>query len=371
MDQRQKSERTNLILKLLMALLFVTGAIIFSYPFVADAVNNFYDQKMLAKVQDENNEAIKRQEKARLKELEEKNKQMKGTNIPGMGIVKDPFEDAVGDAQNPGRKYYEKHTIGAIYIPEIEVSLPLFDTTTPSLLEKGATVLQGTSFPVGGKSTHAVITGHTGLPDKLLFTDLDKLKKGDPFYLKVEGKKLAYQVDKIQVVLPDALDKLVIQENRDLVTLVTCTPYGVNSHRLLVTGHRIPFKEPAMDKEMKKTEDYHKKRFWLYVAGITLFFVLLFYWIWRKFVFYQSGKYHYDFCFALSNQQSGIPVQLIGKHKKVIAETTSESNGQVCFRKIRGGKYKAVSPDEKFKGYVFKLKDTHFKVRKLRRWRKK
>ncbi|MGO3607855.1 MAG: class C sortase, partial [Pseudolactococcus laudensis] len=121
------------------------------------------------------------------------------------------------------------------------VSLPIFDETNNELLEKGATVLQGTSFPIGGKGTHSVITGHTGLPEKKLFTDLEKLKKGDLFYIEVSGKKLAYRVERFKTVLPTELDSLKIEDSSDLVTLLTCTPYMINTHRLLVTGVRVGF----------------------------------------------------------------------------------------------------------------------------------
>ncbi|EOI44421.1 hypothetical protein UIY_02682, partial [Enterococcus faecium EnGen0317] len=137
MDQRQKNERINLILKLLMAILFTTGAIIFSYPFLANAVNSYYDQKMMEKNLAEMAATNTKEQAKRHQEMAEKNKELAEsknmTNIPGMGLVEDPFENAVDDAKDPGKAYYEEHTVGAIYIPKISVSLPLFDETNAAL----------------------------------------------------------------------------------------------------------------------------------------------------------------------------------------------------------------------------------------------
>ncbi|BDP74056.1 hypothetical protein EfmAA96_18410 [Enterococcus faecium] len=111
------------------------------------------------------------------------------------------------------------------------------------------------------KNTHAVLSGHRGLPEAKLFTDLPKLKKGDQFFIQINGKTLAYQVEKIQVVLPDEVDSLGIQKGRDLVTLLTCTPYMVNTHRLLVTGHRIPYQAKEAKKAIQGIDQWKKWKF--------------------------------------------------------------------------------------------------------------
>ena len=126
-----------------------------------------------------------------------------------------------------------------IIIPVIHVSLPVYHGCEAEILQKAAGHFAGSSLPVGGPSTHCVISGHSGLPSAKLFTDLPKLKEGDRFYLETLGETLTYRITEIQVVLPEELDALEIEEGRDLVTLVTCTPYGINSHRLLVQGERI------------------------------------------------------------------------------------------------------------------------------------
>lgn len=265
-------EKVNLFLKFLMAFLFVLGAIIFFYPFVVDAANNYFDQQRI-------NYYITQTEKENKAKIEEQAEKLAAENakmaseytVPGMTDVKDPFADINNEADKPTKAYYQKHNIGAIFIPAIEVSLPLFDTTNDTLLAEGATVLQGSSYPVGGESTHSVITGHTGLPDKTLFTDLTDLKKGDMIYLHVLEKKLAYKIRSFKVVKPDELDDLKIVQGEDLITLVTCTPYMINTDRLLVTAERVPYEETSVEKTIKKTQNYHRWKLFAVMAGVGLF----------------------------------------------------------------------------------------------------
>ena len=143
-------------------------------------------------------------------------------------------------------------------IPCINVNLPVFHGTAASTLERGIGHLEGSSLPVGGKSTHAVLTGHTGLNNAKIFTDLTEVKEGDLFFLHTLGKDLAYRVIEIEVVLPEETQDLLIRKGKDLVTLITCTPYGVNSHRLFVTGIRTKYtpeeKENAKDDRSKDSQ---------------------------------------------------------------------------------------------------------------------
>jgi sortase A len=130
--------------------------------------------------------------------------------------------------------------MGYVNIPSIRVHLPIYHGTDPTILQIAVGHMEGSSLPVGGEGTHCVISGHTGLPSAKLFTDLTKVQEGDTFTLSVLDQTLTYQVDQILVVLPEETDALAIDPDQDYCTLVTCTPYGVNSHRLLVRGHRIP-----------------------------------------------------------------------------------------------------------------------------------
>ncbi len=130
--------------------------------------------------------------------------------------------------------------MGYIDIPKINVQLPIYHGTDEAVLEIAVGHIPGSSLPVGGPNTHTVISGHRGLPSARLFTDIDQLREGDTFTLNILDQTLTYEVDQIRTVLPDELQDLAIEEGQDYCTLVTCTPYGVNTHRLLVRGHRIP-----------------------------------------------------------------------------------------------------------------------------------
>ena len=131
--------------------------------------------------------------------------------------------------------------IGAIKIPVVKINLPIYHGTDESVLQVASGHYLGSSLPIGGESTHAILTGHRGLPSAKLFTDLDRLEEGDTFYIKVLGEILEYQIDQIEIVLPEEVDGLSITQGEDYVTLVTCTPYGINSHRMLIRGTRIPY----------------------------------------------------------------------------------------------------------------------------------
>lgn len=136
--------------------------------------------------------------------------------------------------------------MGYVNIPKIGIELPVYHGTDPAVLEIAIGHIEGSSLPVGGKGTHCVISGHRGLPSAKLFTDLDQLQEGDTFQLQVLNRTLVYEVDQIRIVLPDELSDLAIDPDKDYCTLVTCTPYGVNTHRLLVRGHRMEASETEL-----------------------------------------------------------------------------------------------------------------------------
>ena len=137
--------------------------------------------------------------------------------------------------------------MGSIEIPKIGVDLPIYHGTDDDVLSNGIGHLEGTSLPVGGASTHCVLTGHRGLPNSKLFTRLDEIEENDLFYLNIFGETLAYKVNQIEVIEPDEVDKLNIQEGKDLVSLITCTPYGLNTHRLVVTGERVSYEKKVYE----------------------------------------------------------------------------------------------------------------------------
>ena len=159
--------------------------------------------------------------------------------------------------------------MGYVNIPAIHVHLPIYHGSETGTLERGIGHLLGSSLPVGGDTTHSILTAHSGMASQKMFSDLPQLQIGDVFYLEVLGETLAYQVDQIKTVLPHDVTYLGIEENRDLCTLVTCTPFGVNTHRLLVRGNRIPYEEAAQIVE-KTTADKKSVSTWEqeYLKGV-------------------------------------------------------------------------------------------------------
>lgn len=162
--------------------------------------------------------------------------------------------------------------IGYVEIPAIGVNLPIYHGTDEATLEIGVGHLLGSSLPVGGESTHTVLTGHSGMASQKMFSDLDQLQIGDVFYLEVLGERLAYQVDQIKMVLPTDTSFLGITEGEDYCTLVTCTPFGVNTHRLLVRGTRIPYEEATEIVEVLLEETPQSISTWEqeYIKGICI-----------------------------------------------------------------------------------------------------
>ena len=178
-----------------------------------------------------------------------------------------------GGASAPLLAYADQLTVGGVMcyvdIPKINVYLPVQHGTGAETLEKSVGHVVGTSLPVGGSSTHAVLSAHSGMASSKLFSDIDQLEKGDVFYILVLGEVLAYEVDSINTVLPTDRSLLQIETGKDLVTLVTCTPFGVNTHRLLVRGHRVPYvpeqkAEDAAEKPVPSSWTQH------YLTGLAV-----------------------------------------------------------------------------------------------------
>lgn len=217
--------------------LFLGGAAVFCYP----AISNYLNQKNQTRVVQHYEQTVTAQDDALLAEewakAEEYNENLAGDP------VHDPFVPGSGYALPDN--YLDVLNIdgvmGRITIPKIGVDLPIYHGTDAETLEKGVGHIESTSLPIGGEYRHAVLTGHRGLPSSELFTRLDELEPGDQFYLHVLDATLAYQVDQILTVEPQELENLVAEPGQDYVTLVTCTPYGINTHRMLVRGTRVPY----------------------------------------------------------------------------------------------------------------------------------
>ncbi|ELC8387505.1 class C sortase [Clostridium perfringens] len=170
---------------------------------------------------------------------------------------------------------HEGDVLGYIEIPSINIKLPIYYGTSVDILKKGVGVLEGTSLPVGGENTHSVLSAHTGLANQKLFTDIDKLKDGDVFYLHILKKDLAYKVNQIKVVHPDEIDDLKISEDKDYVTLLTCYPYGINTERLLVRGERTDLSERTEVQVQKEISTFNHSNENLILIVIILISVLI------------------------------------------------------------------------------------------------
>ncbi|EGP4724462.1 TPA: class C sortase [Enterococcus faecium] len=268
------------LLDLIMLSVFFIGVLSLAYPFVSDTLNDYLDQQVIKNYQ----KKAKSEHATVLAELQKrmikKNEQLASNEAMPEA---DSFSKKKKNDQKSQKSYIESHTVGVLTIPKINVNLPIFDQTTMKLLEKGACLLEGTSYPIGGKSTHAVLSSHRGLSQAKLFTNLPQLKIKDHFYIEINGQYLAYQVDQIKTVEPTETEALQIQEDQDLVTLVTCTPYMINSHRLLVRGHRIVV-EPEEIKESLEKVKQAKCTAFLLVSGLIGVLLLLFLVILIKFL---------------------------------------------------------------------------------------
>ena len=183
-----------------------------------------------------------------------------------------------GTAENQLPEYLNIHEgdiLGYIEIPSINIKLPIYYGTSVDILKKGVGVLDGTSLPVGGENTHSVLSAHTGLANQKLFTDIDKLKDGDVFYLHILKKDLAYKVNQIKVIHPDEIDELKISDDKDYVTLLTCYPYGINTERLLVRGERTDLSPSNVEQVQKEISTFNHSNENLILIVIILNSVLI------------------------------------------------------------------------------------------------
>lgn len=194
----------------------------------------------------------------------------------GVSNIKSAFQqdETAEDAYLSLLSINKDHTMGYLRIPRISLELPIYHGTSEKVLQKGIGHLEGSSMPIGGKGTHACLSAHRGLPNKRMFTNLDLLEKGDIFFLTVLDETLAYQICNICTVLPDEIAPLAIKEEQDLVTLITCTPYGINTHRLYVTGTRIPY-QPAQEHEVLPPENWWALNWYLPVTAALLMMMFI------------------------------------------------------------------------------------------------
>lgn len=244
-----KNEKKNII-SIFIALFIIGGIVILLYPFLRFWLSERSESYAIQEY-DARYAEIKESERR-----EEWNRAVSYNEQLQPGAVEDPFSKSLlvsDSAYQSILNIGDDGMMGYIQIPKINLRLPVYHGTTEAVLEAGSGHMEGTHLPVGGAGTHAVLTGHTGLQSSVLFTNLTQLEENDEFYLTIMGEVLAYRIDQISVVLPTETEGLQAVDGEDYVTLVTCTPYGVNSHRLLVRGQRVPYTPEEIEEKIANT----------------------------------------------------------------------------------------------------------------------
>ena len=266
--------------KIVIILIFLAGLSLLLYPLVANQWNNHRQKQLISNYESvvaDKEAAGNIDYAAEMKKAEAYNDAL----LPS--ILPDSF--AVAEAQTEADSSYENSLniagdgmMGIVEIPKIDIKLPIYHGTSDEVLQKAAGHLEGSSLPIGGENTHAVISAHRGLPSASLFTDLDQLEIGDHFLIHVLDETLCYEVDQILVVDPEDTSALAVEDGEDLMTLLTCTPYGVNTQRLMVRGHRVPYEEQTVADEQTPLSglSLHTNYLLWVIVGIGVFILILF-----------------------------------------------------------------------------------------------
>ena len=267
---------------LVIGIIFLAGLSLLLYPFVANQWNNYRQKQLISGYE----QVVSDKEAAEGIDYDAERKKAEDYNEALLPCV---LPDSFALAESSGVDPVYMNTLniagdelmGSVEIPKINIKIPIYHTTEEDVLNKGAGHLEGSSLPIGGANTHAVISAHRGLPSASLFTDLDQMKVGDHFLLHVLDETLCYEVDKISVVKPEDTSALAVEDGQDLVTLLTCTPYGVNTERLLVRGHRVPYVEEEVKEEktvLSGSSLHTNYLLWVFVGlSVTALFVFVLY----------------------------------------------------------------------------------------------
>ena len=253
---------------------FIACTVLLLYPVISDRWNRYRDMQLITEYHQKAVQIDTKEYDELMKKASDYNKYLVTLN-----------RNIVTDAEYDPDAYYEtllnfmgNGIMGYVEIPKIGLTEPIYHYSTEVSLGIGIGHIHGSSLPTGGETTHTVLTGHRGLPNQKFFSDLDKINIGDKFYMHILNKILAYEVYKIKVIEPTDVDELMIEDGEDLATLVTCEPYGVNTHRLLVMGKRVEFDEEKVDDKGLVTTEEHKlvidPAVWVF-AGFMLFILIL------------------------------------------------------------------------------------------------
>ncbi|HCY53433.1 MAG TPA: class C sortase [Kandleria vitulina] len=256
------------IINIFLALMIFVGLCVMFYPVVSDMWNTYRNNLLISDYKKDVNDLSKKKADKIWNDAITYNKNHRQNFIK---------EDVFTNLRKRSKSQYDSYLnissngiMGTIVIPKINVEIPIYHGTGEKELQTGVGHMEGTSLPVGGTSSHCVLSAHRGLPSAKLFTDLDKMKEGDMFFLHVLDKTLAYKVDAIFTVKPDETQNLSLVKGKDYVTLLTCTPYGVNTHRLLVRGIRTPYNK-TQDQNVSILKDY---RVWILIATIIVLIIV-------------------------------------------------------------------------------------------------
>lgn len=267
------TKRGRIVLMILGGVILLAAVLLALYPIISNYINERYKSDVITNYAELAEEIDTSQQDAMLEAARLYNM----TLVPGIqtGDAEEVFTEE--QLRAAAESYYDilmvrpDGMMGYIEIPSISVYLPIYHSTSDAILERGIGHLIGTSLPVGGESTRAVLSGHSGMARDRMFTDLEDVEEGDVFYIHVLNEVLAYRLFDIQIVLPEEVELLTIARGRDLVSLVTCTPFGINTHRLIVTGERIPY-EAENESGIVTTQRSKSitKWTWEYLKGLLL-----------------------------------------------------------------------------------------------------
>lgn len=245
--------------KWVLRIVFVLGFLLLCYPLVGNFIQRQQQDDAVASYQEGVDMGTEEERQAEISRANEYNSmlyQSKGAIVDNMdtSILSEESYESLLDVSDTG-------VMGSIEIPKIDVDLPIYHGTSDDVLDIGVGHLEGSSLPVGGENTKAILTGHRGLPGSTLFTRLDEMVEGDLFFLNVMGETLAYKVTDIVTILPEDVSSLEIEAGTDKVSLITCTPYGINTHRLVVTGERVPYEEAEYNSIMSTLPSFRELAF--------------------------------------------------------------------------------------------------------------
>lgn len=250
--------------EIILSLIMFTGFCLILYPPVSDWWNSLHQTHVIASYV-EKVDGVSEEERRIMREAAEAYNERLANQRTEFDLTKEERTEynSLMDVTGTG-------VMGYIEIPVIDVDLPVYHGDNEAILQIAAGHIPGSSLPTGGAGTHSLITGHRGLPSATLFTDLDQFKEGDLFMLHVLGETLTYEVDRIMIVLPEEVDTLAIADGEDLCTLITCTPYGINTHRILVRGHRVA---NVREEEAAVRRDAVRYPVWIVIPAMMLLIV--------------------------------------------------------------------------------------------------